>query len=198
MEFHMHTIDGIEVLPENGNAPSLYAIGWGLARTPRFAGQTKTWYPVLAHTFAVADLVREQYRAEALLHDAAECVLGDQVATWKNPSTSYDEICILKTIYSDNEIVYDSPFASVESGIKVADLVVRAAEANILGHSVPNAKFFTENSDKFPDLYEKALEITRLYVGIYTHSHCIGNTDACAKQYVSEVNMAIDYQKVNV
>src|SRR5690606_16370569 len=58
-------------------APSLESVAVSLGRIPRFAGHTRTWYPVLAHVLCCAAYVEDRYGIHALLHDAAESCVND-------------------------------------------------------------------------------------------------------------------------
>ena len=57
--------------------PPMQDIAICLGRICRFSGNCKVFYPVLLHSFVVADLVPPPAKVYALLHDASECVLGD-------------------------------------------------------------------------------------------------------------------------
>jgi len=126
---------------EGGGCPSIFDIGTGLSRTPRFAGQTKIWYPVLAHVMTVADLLPDHLKIYGLLHDAGEAVVGDQVSTWKNDATSRDEDVILFRVSQMLGIEY--PWGDeIWRQVKIADRMALRAEASILGHAEPNHPSF--------------------------------------------------------
>lgn len=52
-------------------------IARGLARIPRFMAQTNIMITVAEHSMYVADNVPDEFKLEALLHDAAEAYTGD-------------------------------------------------------------------------------------------------------------------------
>lgn len=195
----MIAIIGSRVYPGDGNAPSLYEIGWGLARTSRFQGQTRIWYPVLPHSYVVASLVPEEFKLEALLHDSAEAVLGDRVATWKDQYTQELEAEVLANIYNSlglgllngNEF-----FHGMSDEVLAADLAARSAEATLLGHSTPNGDFFQEIRMANSELYQKALQVTSATLETFPPEYWILQTDDAAKQYANTVNLEI--QKVTV
>jgi 5'-deoxynucleotidase YfbR-like HD superfamily hydrolase len=58
-------------------------IAHGLAYQCRFNGQTRTFYSVAQHSVFVSDLVPDELKPAALLHDAAEAYLGDMVKPLK-------------------------------------------------------------------------------------------------------------------
>lgn len=193
----MITVDHQPVYPGDGNAPSLYAVGWGLARTARFAGQTQRWYPVLPHIYVVATLVPEEFEVEALLHDAAEAVLGDVVATWKNQQTKDDEAEILGLMYQSlglkDRPEYHHKFGvTMSDEVRTADLAARSAEAKLLGHSEPDADFWQEIRMVAPEMYERALDLTTVCMENFTPEYCIHETDLLARLYAECVTKAIN------
>lgn len=56
---------------------SLDNIAWGLGRTLRYGGHIKQDYTVAHHSIVMSYVVPEEYALEALLHDAAESMIGD-------------------------------------------------------------------------------------------------------------------------
>jgi 5'-deoxynucleotidase YfbR-like HD superfamily hydrolase len=129
----MITSTGREVFPGTEQAPSLFDIGNGLARMPRFAGQTKTWYPVLAHVINAASMLPVELAIYGLLHDAAESIVGDQVTTWKNPETKRDEAIVMERICQEHGIEWPWP-EDIQEQVDHADLALLKAEAVLLGH----------------------------------------------------------------
>jgi hypothetical protein len=126
------TFTGETIAPFRGS-PSLYSIGVGLGRTARFSGQTRSWYPVLAHTLVVARLVAPRFAIHALLHDAPEAVLGDTPSTLKSADREELEEDVLARIYSALEL--DAQTVAERDAVKRADLAALAAEAHVLGHA---------------------------------------------------------------
>lgn len=174
---------------------SLYDIGWGLARTGRFAGQTDIWYSVLPHTFAVANLVPEEFKLEALLHDAAEAVLGDTVATWKHPMVKSQEYEILSILYENLGLTDRWEYEhGMSPEVLEADLAARSAEAVLLGHSTPDGAFFVEIRESNPELYHKALDLTDAMIDTFTAEYCIYKTSDAAADFEAAVQNEI--QKV--
>ncbi|HEX6956274.1 MAG TPA: hypothetical protein VF156_15475 [Agromyces sp.] len=112
-------------------APSLFAIGVGLGRLPRWAGQTRDEYSVLAHSIVVAELLPPHLRVHGLLHDAPEIVVGDCMATWKTDADRQREAVILARIYA--KLGLDMPTMIERDLVKQADMDARYAEAWELG-----------------------------------------------------------------
>ncbi len=128
----MMTFDGQIFLPGGTNAPSLEAIALGLARRPRFAGQTSRPFNVLAHSFLVADLIEDPaVKVHGLLHDAAEAVVGDIPTPWKTSHDEGREIQILDRIYASLGLDPEQP-ARIWETVKDADRDALQAEATLL------------------------------------------------------------------
>lgn len=153
----MITSDGRAVYPDAGQ-PSLESVALGLARTCRFAGQTKKWYSVLAHTFVVAAIVPEEYKLHALLHDAAEAILGDRVSSWKDSTTAMYERMLIGRICFELGIenTFENPYAV--KAVKKADKIALSAEAMILDHADFNHDDFRVDFDTWE--YERAFQLT--------------------------------------
>jgi len=84
----MMTLSNILVMPDNDKCPAIEDVAVGLGRVPRFAGQTKRWWPVLLHSLIVYEMVADSThskhtRLRALWHDAHEAVTEDIPSTWK-------------------------------------------------------------------------------------------------------------------
>lgn len=189
----MITVSGISVYPDEG-CPSLYDIGWGLARLGRFANMCEKWYSVLAHTYTVAALVEPEFRIHALLHDAAEAILGDQVATWKNKDTERDERDILYRIYKENNIGYGTDYVFIQKVVLKADLAARVAEARLLGHASPELVKAPDDLDE--SMLEEAMDYTALHLENFTPNESILHTAALAQRYESAVKREVS--KYNV
>lgn len=157
----MITRSGRAVYHDAGQ-PSLSDIAWGLSRTCRFAGQTEKWYCVLAHTFTVAAIVPEQYRLHALLHDAAESIVGDQVTSWKNSSTAHDERTLIGRICYEHGIDNISTDPHAVRAVKQADKIALSAEAMVLGHAEWNHGDFLVDFESWQ--YERAFQLTEEHV----------------------------------
>lgn len=64
-------------------------ISHALAQICRFNGHTRTFYSVAQHSCIVADLVPNEHKLAALLHDAPQAYLGDLVRPLKRFMFSY-------------------------------------------------------------------------------------------------------------
>jgi hypothetical protein len=66
-------------------------ISHSLAHLCRFNGHTREFYSVAQHSCIVADLVPEEHKLAALLHDAAEAYLGDMTRPLKQWIHAYQD-----------------------------------------------------------------------------------------------------------
>jgi len=103
---------------------SIEDIAQGLANICRYSGQCVRFYSVAEHSIHVSDTV-DEFKLEALLHDATEAFLGDITRPLKQLLPQYQEI---------EKSVEDAIFSrfglekSSKTMIKAADLSVLAAE----------------------------------------------------------------------
>lgn len=111
------------IRPEN---VSIEDIAHSLSFQCRFNGHTKRFYSVAEHSLVLRDLVREESgiqnlnrRMAAMLHDAAECYLGDITKPVKEHiviSSSY-EGRILRAIFDS----FGVPFSAFDEELKAMD-----------------------------------------------------------------------------
>jgi len=104
-------------------------IAHALALTCRFGGHCKEFYSVAEHSVRVANIVEEQYKLKALLHDAHEAYLHDVVRPIKHDMPQYK-------IFADRiQGVINIKFLCSKNGdteIKLADDTMLATEANVV------------------------------------------------------------------
>jgi len=67
-------------------------IAWGLARIPRFVGQTQYRYTVAEHSVWVSRIIDPRFAMAGLLHDAAEYLIGDIPAPVKRLCPEIEEL----------------------------------------------------------------------------------------------------------
>ncbi|MCK8780775.1 hypothetical protein M0654_12345 [Rhizobium sp. NTR19] len=99
-------------------------VAQGLSNICRFSGQCRSFYSVAEHSIHVCDLV-EEFKLEALLHDAAEAFIGDITRPLKQLLPQYREIEANVEDAILHRFGLDSRSRSI---VKAADLRVLAAE----------------------------------------------------------------------
>lgn len=75
-----------------GSTIELTDIANGLANICRFTGQCHTFYSVAEHSIHCSHLVPPEHALAALMHDAAEAVMGDMSSPLKSLLPQYKEI----------------------------------------------------------------------------------------------------------
>ena len=105
---------------------SIEDIAHSLSFQCRFNGHTKRFYSVAEHSLVLCDLVREESgiqnlnrRMAAILHDAAECYLGDITKPAKERLFIGEAIeeQILRTVFE----AFGVPFSSFDEELKAMD-----------------------------------------------------------------------------
>ena len=106
-------------------------IAHALSLTCRFAGQCKSFYSVAEHSIRVADIVPEQYKLHALLHDASEAYLPDLPRPIKAGLPYFKEMenVILRAVW--NKFIPSGVYENY-GVIKEADNILLATEARDL------------------------------------------------------------------
>jgi hypothetical protein len=99
--------------------------GAALAKICRYAGRGKFCSDLL-HCFVVADLVEDEFKLDALLHDITEVLTGDVNSNYKSSSMRAAEHRLLDDIYDDLGLRHITNRA--HRVVKVADLRSRNGE----------------------------------------------------------------------
>lgn len=100
-------------------------ISHALAHLCRFNGHTREFYSVAQHSVLVAELVPEEHKLAALLHDATEAYIGDMVRPLKQWMHAYQDVedwlwtCVCARFDLDTELPTD---------VHRADLIALATE----------------------------------------------------------------------
>lgn len=129
----MLTRSGVLCLPDNATAPSLEDLALGLAAQPRFSGQALRPWNVAQHSLVVSKLMEALDPSlvfDALLHDAAEAILGDTPSLWKTVDRRCLEADLDTRIY--RRLRRKLPSLAAHRLIKECDQVSVLAEAKIV------------------------------------------------------------------
>ncbi len=119
----------IDLLAPDPAVITIEVIARGLARQPRFAGQTTGFLSVAEHSLNVAALVRPGLVRAAMLHDAPEAILGDVPTPLKRLLPEYE--VIENRMANAVALAFGFPSADVfhHPDIKAADAAMAWAEA---------------------------------------------------------------------
>jgi len=145
------------------DAPCLVDVAVQLGRICRFAGACRRFYPVLLHSFVVADLLPEHLKIYGLLHDATECAIGDIPSPWKP-----DEMRKLEGILFDqllHSLGVSLPSAAERAEIKRADIEALRGEAWTVGPPGLTVEF--------PERSERAERLVNKYVAEFGIGECL-------------------------
>lgn len=116
---------------EDSPAPTLQDIAVMLGRICRFNGACEFYWPVLAHSLAVASIVPEEAKLDALLHDAAEVVVKDIPRPIKTLEQIDIEAKVLRNIYSSLNTPW--PTDDIQKIVSEADTKILHAECCLFG-----------------------------------------------------------------
>ena len=138
-------------------------IAHGLARVARWNGQTTGAhaFSVAQHVLVVEDIAHAlnpdwpaQWRLAALLHDAAEYVIGDLISPFKTAiGLDYKafELRLLDAIYHRFDVPLPLP-AELAAAIKRADTIAAYFEATCLaGFSKEEAQLYFNHDETLPE-----------------------------------------------
>jgi hypothetical protein len=100
-------------------------IAHSLAHLCRFNGHTREFYSVAQHCCMVAELVPDEDKLAALLHDATEAYIGDMVRPLKQWMHAYQDVenWIWERICTRFDLAQDLP-----PSVRQADLIALATE----------------------------------------------------------------------
>lgn len=121
-------------------------IAHALVNTPRFSGQTSTFYPVAAHSIMVAAWSEKPWRLQGLLHDSTEAYLTDMPTPFKRNMPQYQEA--EARVWDAICTKFDLPRVMHES-VKWADKRCLMTEADALQ---PNRQMWEPEYEAIPRL----------------------------------------------
>lgn len=129
-----HTGKRFDLLEPDADMIDPRDICHSLAHLCRFNGHTREFYSVAQHSCIVAELVPEEYKLAALLHDATEAYLGDMtrpLKQWMPDYRGFEEVIWMR-VCERFDLALELP-ASVHR----ADLIALATERRDLMPSDP-------------------------------------------------------------
>lgn len=158
MKNYVRLATGTKVNADFG-APTAQDMAQTLGRIPRFCGGTRLWYPVMLHSFVVADLLPHPLKFHGLTHDGVEVIGGDVPAPVKNPITKEMEVRInARFLEAEGVEPLDADDYAL---LKKADIAAAVAEIWTVGsewHREENAEY-----ERVPEVEELVLHYYNLY-----------------------------------
>ena len=160
-------------------APPLEDIAVSLGRLCRFAGHGRRWFPVILHSFIVADLVPEEHRGVALLHDAAEMVTGDVPTPFKGYMLKGLEDLLLDRLFQAHLGHKLDKKSKAWLAVKEADSESFLGEVHTIGNSALRG-LYSQRS-------KRAEKLVRKYLKKYPFEDCISSEGQAVADFVLRV-----------
>jgi hypothetical protein len=155
---YIYSYSGRRVGPaEDQESPSIQDIAVSLGRICRYAGGCVRFFPVLLHSFVVADLVEQDAKIYALLHDATESIVGDIPRGFKTDEIADVEDLMFEKILRAQQLPL--PTAEQWMSVKYADNQALFGEVWTVG----NAGLRTYYMERNRMAEELALEYVRRF-----------------------------------
>lgn len=154
-------------------APNIQDIAVSLSRECRYAGNGVHWWPVALHSFVVCGLLPIELRLHGLLHDAAECVLGDVPKPAKIPAIEVMELKIQAAIY--NKMGLPMPDFYEQEQVHLADTRTLHGEV------------YTVGTRALRDIYPKdarAAELVEYYREMFPVQDCVNPKGKCVAEFL--------------
>lgn len=162
--------------------PPIEDIAVSLGRLCRFTGHCRRWYPVLLHSMVVADLTLGCTRG-GLLHDSAECYLGDVPTPFKTPELKALELRLLMPILS-KYLLPEEQEDWVDGGyklVKAADEEVFSAEVYLLG-----CEGLVEYAG---DRYPETESLVQEYIDRYPVEECLNPSGTAVIEFIRRARL---------
>lgn len=163
--------------------PPIEDIAISLGRITRFAGHGLRFHSVLVHSMITAELVPEEARAVALLHDSSEICFSDIPSPFKNQHFKDQEARLLNEILAehlslDNYNNYvNNP--DIWKLVKIADNEAFIGEIGIIGTAALR-NLYKERSPH-------AEKIVRKYIKKYSFKDCLSSEGAAVIDFIGKV-----------
>lgn len=169
------------------DAPCIEDIAVSLGRLARFAGHSVRFWPVLLHSMTVCDLVMEEAKGCALLHDGSEAVFNDIPTPHKSQENKKAEGIVLDKIFKAH--LSESHYSTYKTNpdiwkmVKIADTEAFLGEVYVLGTQALRS-LYTERS-------RKAEKIVRKYLRKYQTDDYLQPSGLAVSDFIRKVK---DYQ----
>ncbi len=119
-------------------------IASGLSRMCRFSGQCDRFYSVAEHSVIASYIAPRKYAFAALMHDAAEALIGDVTSPLKSLLPEYRKIerLVEASLFASFGVVMD---ATTHQAVKCADKAMLEAEKRILFPEMPRSQLMSNS-----------------------------------------------------
>lgn len=118
-------------------AISIEDMAISLGRITRFAGHGTRFWPVLLHSLTVSDLVFDEAKGCAILHDSSESLISDLPTPFKTKELKKLEAAlldqILKAHLSEEKYHQYKTIPEIWQAVKIADTEAFLGEIHVLG-----------------------------------------------------------------
>lgn len=185
--FHFaHSYSGIKCGPGFG-VPSVRDMAIASGRICRWAGNGLAFFPVLLHSFVVADLVPSHLKAYAYLHDAAtESIMGDAPRGFKTAEFAAMENAYFQQVLEHFNLPPLTPDQKVL--LKAADNAALVGEVWTVGVPI---------YDIFPDRDEYIEKLTLKYARQYPPEDCIRPDGRAVQTFIRRFHTSLQYVQKN-
>jgi len=170
-----------ERISPNSGLSNLDSVAVALGKICRFSGNSKRFYSVLQHSLVVCDLVPDEYKIYALLHDCTEAAIGDVTSPYKPSQLRYLEEKMFKQTLLNLGI--SLPSEEAQKIVKLADEEALTGETWVVG---PDALQLV-----FPDRSKHAEKLVRKYIKDFPIEECIRPDGQAILEFLGRVK---DYQ----
>lgn len=171
----IYSYTGRLVGPEH-DVPSLQDISVALGRIARYAGASVKFWPVLLHSFVVADLLPPKLKIYGLLHDSTECIVSDIPRGFKPASVSAIEKVMFDRILESLKIPL--PTEEDHKLIKIADNEALFGEVWTVG-TAGLRDYYTERS-------KRAERLVMQYAKEFPPESCIHPDGMAVLEFISK------------
>lgn len=162
------------VVSRSSGFPTRVDMAWQLGRICRYAGSAREWWPVLLHTFVVADLCPARLKFHAHIHDSPECVGNDVPKPVKTRETSEMEEAIFERTLKAYRV---SPLNAEDAELlHIADRMALYGEVWTIGNAGHRKRYETR--------YPHVEVLVRDYQRRYPVTDCIDRGGRAAWEFL--------------
>jgi hypothetical protein len=166
-------------------SPTPFDVAVSLGRICRYTGNGTRWYPVILHTFVVADLVPKHLKFDALNHDNPECITGDIPKPYKTPEMEAIEHALQEMMYRDWS--HAMPTKAQYRVIKEADHAALYGEVHTIGSYGLQRRY--------PKRSPRAEKMTVDYIMKYPPEECLTPSGTAVVEFLRRYHEYLEYKR---